>query len=753
MTDYFSRAAGTDVFDGPQGPNVEPVVDYFSKAAGTDVLAPQDEKPAEGRGFFGTIKDMVVGKQDPKYADVGTVYDQFPTDLHNPTANAAIFGASDPQMGDVVQKALGDKFVRREPDANGYDVFVTRGPDGQEQKGYLNAPGLDRQDIARGIRGALPYSIAGGAAYGVTGAMPLVAQAIGQGVAAGATSLGGDVALQGQGSQQGVELEKAGINAAAGIAGPFIGRGVDKLLTGRRAAGMVDPATGGLAGEGSEAATRAGVDPSAMDPEAAKTFAKTYAMTGDSAEAATRSASQPFGIPATRGQVTKRPDLLTQEEAMRRNLYGDQARETMTAFDKEQATAVKNAALGPKIAGKIAPNRAPAERSFDSNPATLGSSIREGLDSAKQGAAEGSKKAWADVPQMKATSEALDMLPSVVQKRLEQAGGVIIDENTPQALKMDGAMGAFMRGETPQAATQVAKNAAIQDVDRMRRRLLDMSRAQTTPEDERAAGAMYDAFNDWIDEAAAKNLLNGDVEVAAKLKIARGYTREMKQAFEPRDARGQLTSGGQRLAKMLDTGRADSPEGLVDSLLSSQGSKTVNQGTVDALRHVQQVLGRYADPEVGKNAWNDIRLAYWVRNVQGRNGELLGPQAMLNNLKTAFASQRSVISTLYTPQEQAQMMAFQRALETVAYKPPNASGSAYAGAQLMKQFVTKLADAFGLNSVLGRTALEYTGLGSRYGKSLARSAVDQSTKLKPNFSPSIPIFTGTVGGYGRAQQD
>lgn len=755
MGKYWDRASGhgQTPMSEANGEEVSGTVEqaggkYWARANGRTDTLPQTKGRARSafESFGRSVRDTVVGKHDPAYSDTGTVFDQFRRDLHNPTANAATLGASDAQMGDVIQQTLGDNFIRRETDANGYEVFVTRGPDGEEQKGYVNKPGLDSQDLTRAIRGALPFAATGSAAAGVMRAAPLALQMAGQGATAGGTSLAGDVSLQGYGSEQGLEFEKAAFAAGGGVLGPVAGRIMDGVAARRAVAQLFDEKARSLTSKGLEAASRAGLDPSELSPEAARSFAKTYAMTGSISEAATRSAAEPFNIPVSRGQLTKRPDLLTQEEAMRRNLYGDNARQTMETFDRDQVRAVKEAALGTPIAGKIAPHRTPGERSLHSNPITLGSSVREGLDSAVEGARRGQNAAWAEVPRMQATSDALELLPDVIQKRL---GDIVVDENTPIALKMDGTIAAFMRGEAPQASTQVVKNSPIKDIDRMRRRLLDLSRSQTSHEDRRAASAMYDAFNDWIEEASKRNLLSGDVEMAAKLKTARGFTREVKELFEPRDQRGQLTSGGQRLAKIFDGGRADSPEALLDSLLSAQGGKSVTQGTVSALRHIRQIFGRYAEPATGRAAWDDIRLAYWVRQVQGRNGELLGPQQMLSNLNTAFASQRSIIHTLYAPQEAAEMYRFMRALKAVSYKPPNASGSGYTAAAVAKKFFGKMWGAFGGNTFVGQLADDIVGASRRYGGVAARRAVNQRGALQQQHPITAAASSSGLSAVGR----
>lgn len=227
--DYFSAATGTNGFGNQQGnkiPASQPY-DYFSAASGTDQIAGPKEK----------TKALLP--------DLPSIYSQFPNELEGPMGMAATFGASDPAMGDVVAKQLGDRFIRRETvstegdpkqpfrprgsptpsvPSETYDVIVSRGPNGEEQRGYVNKPGLDSEDVVRGVRGALPY-VGTGLGGMVAGAgRGLLANMAIQGALGGATSVGGDAALIPMGSEQGIDVPKALISTALGAAAPGTGR-------------------------------------------------------------------------------------------------------------------------------------------------------------------------------------------------------------------------------------------------------------------------------------------------------------------------------------------------------------------------------------------------------------------------------------------------------------------------------------------------------------------------------------------------
>jgi hypothetical protein len=159
------------------------------------------------------------------------------------------------------------------------------------------------------------------------------------------------------------------------------------------------------------------------------------------------------------------------------------------------------------------------------------------------------------------------------------------------------------------------------------------------------------------------------------------------------------------------------------------------------LNNIKLALQKFASPEQAAQAWNDIRLAHWTRMVTSRNGEMLGPTAILNNLKSAIQSQNGLMQTLYTPLELRQMREFAKALEAVSFKPPNASGSGYSAAQFAKEGFLKLLDSFGIGTP-ARAVFERTGIGNAWNAAAAKQAVSRIVRpTRPNLAP----FAGAIG--------
>jgi len=798
LTDYFSLATGLDKIGASQtsasasaspglkggigdryddfgnlrtsdaAPVIQPV-DYFAKATGLDKIGAPSESPTidpnatpDAPTWLGRRVQDIEGKQDPRFKDVGTVFDQFRGELRGPTATAATFGAGDEAMADIVQKNLGDKFIRREKDANGYDIFVTKGPDGKEQKGYLNKPGLDLEDVARAGYGSLPYLAVGGVTGKVLQGAGMGLRAAGQFIANGATSLAGDVGNMVQGSEQGIDIPKAGVVGTFGAAAEPVSSVVGSMF--RRfwiIPGLIDKSSGQLTAKGIAAAKEAGVDPTQISPDFAKAFAQSMATTGDPAAAATQAGLDRFGIPATRGQITKDPYLLTQEEGMRRRLYGQGAQDTMLGFDRGQQDAIKRSALGSDgtsasppipsapsqgIGEQLNPGRQPGANPNDIQPATLGNSVQDAIQGARQNAARQESLLWDDkVKDLSATPKALNNLRPHISSALADETAF-----TPTGQKMAEAIGEFAEGTAPTVEAGGVQLKPIKSVDQMRRHLGKLVGSAEDGSDKHQAGKIYDAFNDWIGDSASKALLDGDPAAAMQIVKARGFTKSVRELFQPRAKDGTLTPSGNRISKILDNGKADSGEAVIDTILGSGGSTRITGGTVGAVTNIKKALDTFADPAAGKQAWDDIRLAYWSRLVLDKSGKLYGPTAIQSNLNRAFHGQSSLMQALYSPLEMRSMREFELAISAVAYKPPNASGSGYTAASFIKDGLMKIVDSFGLGGP-ARAALKGFGIEDAFGAAAAKQAVQKIVRpIRPNLAP-ITTSTGSALYNGRPQ--
>lgn len=711
---------------------------------------PDPNAEPDASTWIGRRWQDIRGRTDPRYKGLGDVVSDNP-EVFPLTDQSAIKMAApgDEAYHDIIKQQLGPNYIRTETDANGSKVMVYKDlKTGAERKSYVNRPGLDWQDFDRAMYGTLPYLVTGGVAGRLAQGAPLAARALIQGGVGAATSAGQDVAAGAMGSEQGVDAIKMGVAGGAGavgeLAAPAVGALWRRFVTEPK---YFNRATGQLTQEGERLAKQAGIDPGSLTDELAKTFAKTYAKTGDEAAAAFQAQAGPLNIPATVGQRTKDPQQLLQEKAMRQGLFGQQAKERMTAFDEQQKEAVGNAVLGstrggvprpgsgrPEVPGltrRVAPDRPPGEY----NKESVGAGIQGSAKAAKDAAKEATEQAWAKVGPLEPTDDAFKLLPTVINKKLDDVGGVAIDDAiTPAAAKMAKELDQFMAGEAPGQVAKILDNSPVRTVNQMRKRMLGISKGAATPEDRRAAAALYDGFNDWIDQAASAQLLKGDPASAANMVTARGLHREMMQVFNG--------AKGTPQARILEQvfGKADSPENVINALFTGPTAE-IKQGSAAALANLKQAFDKYLPKEQAASAWGDVKLAYVLKIAQDKQGRLQSPQNLLNNIQRARSTQGSLFNTLLTPQERQFVANLEKALERIVWRDPNPSGTATAAANLMKQFLGTIWDAIGIKSQVVRTAIEASGLGRAYGAASASRAVDQSLRGLP---------APTLGQYGAA---
>lgn len=720
-------------------PEIDPYAAFSAPVAADDpysaFAAPvgPEKKDEPEQSLFDWLKESYVGKHDPKYKGIKTIYEQFPDALTSPTASAAILGASDPQMTDIIAKHLGDKFLRREKDEHGYDVLVTRTPEGQEQKGYVNAPGLDTQDLWRTFYGAAPYAVTGlglGAAAKKLGLGTLASAGL-QALGAGSTSVAGDIAQAPLGSEQGVDPDKAVLMTALGglgeVAASVGSAAWRRFITEPK---YFNRGTGELTDLGKQAARDLGLDPAKMASDIQKVFARTYVKSPQQAEnAVVAVADREFGIPSTLGQRLKDPEQLMKEKGMRSGVYGAPAKEIIRGLDDEQRAALERAVqatIPETVSGQPVASLA--------TPGDAGDAIASGVAAARGAAKAQEKAAWQGVQDIAPTKDALELLPPTVAEHVQ--GLPFHERLTPTALTMVEQIKRFMEGRAPNTPFDEFLNLnRPPSIDAVRRQLLTISRNAVEPSDKLTSTAIYNAFDDWMERAAEQGLLSGDVGAVTALRTARDITKEMHGIFAPRVG-NKLTPGGRLLEKVKES--ADTPERVVSTLFSGPKAE-IKQGSIEALNNIKRGLDRYADPVAANKTWNDIRLAHWAKIMLGGNGEVLGPQALKENLKHALNKQATLMTTLYNAAELSQMRRFLQQLEKVTYKDPNPSGTATGVAVFAKQLFTKILDAV----PYGRAAWEYSMLPTAYGKAVAKKAVAQeAAKRAP--SPGLGFVAPAI---------
>lgn len=711
--------------------------DFFSLVTTPgNVAKPAADPYAEpdAKSWTGQIAQSVRGKQDPRYADVGAYSGDNLKRL-----GAGMVTHDDAAYGDIIKSTLGNRLIRSFKDANGYDLIEYRGEGADADKAYrayINKPGLDRFDVARGLASAAPFALGAGAAGVATKSMGLLGRSAAQAGVAAATSVGDDLAAQQMGSTQGVDAGRAALFGGLGAAGEVAGAVIKPILDKRAASKLAQ--NGMLTPEGEVAAMKAGLDPAALRGQAADEFARTYAMTGDQAAAAVGAQRAEFNIPTTLGQRTKKMDLLHTEEAMRRNLKGDGAQGAMLAFDQAQREAIDTAAR-ETVASQIAPGRALRPEMAD-----VGGGIVQSLSGAKAVAKTGEDAAWDKPIHMIADADARLAMVDVIDSRL---GSMTIDEKlTPAADAMRRQLESYIYGDKQGLTTGLfGQRPREATVDEVRRRLGALIPGAANDADRAAAKQVYAGYNDWIKQSAESALLQGDTHAAANLRKAIDYTAEFRGLFNPRDLAGRDAPAAKVLQKVMAS--EATPERIVQTLFGGGSPKQAvpPAGTVEALQAMKKIFSKY-NPGQGGNPFDDVRLAYWLRLVQNNKGEMRTPTELVNNIQGALNNQASVLTTLYSRQEIDMFRRFSDEVGKAAYKPPNASGSSYGVQGFAQEFGRTAMKAMGLVSggLLDKIVIALLRpVGNEMGRATARKAIAQETVRR---APARLAPYGAAGG-------
>lgn len=757
MTDWFSELNGGGA--AASAPDAPQARDWFSELNGgvQQVAGPKTAAPEQKQGWGEWAANLPAraykaaqGTHDPAFRDV-PAYDTREGANSARLWGGALMGADDKTHADLIQKDLGDKFIRKFQDANGYDIIEHKDADGQPVQSYVNKPGLDMADVTRGAVSAVPYA-AGGAALGaLKGGVFL--QGVLQGTGAAATSVAGDIGNSVIGGKQGVDPVKSIVAGAAGSAAPVVSPIVGGLW--RRfvtVPGLVD-ANGKLTAKGVAAAKTAGIDDaSALEGQIAREFAKDYAKTGDAAAAALRAESGAYGVETTLGQRTKDPMQLLREKGYRMGNYGDGAKQAITGLEARQADQIERMVRGnvpvatgvPKVEPGMLERLAPNKPYVSTSPASLGQDIRSGVVAARGAAKDAERAAWADVPDLVPRQEAFSDLAPLITDKL---GGRRLSTSTPKAMEMDAALSEYSKGEVVASGTKLVNQSPIQTVDDMRRHLKDMLFAvdPNNKADVAAATAMYDGFKDWINSSAKKALLNGEVDKAANLMKAVDHTREMKQIFEPK-GRDFKPNAATRIMKTV--AEDATPERIVSALFGSSNAG-IKDGAIQALGSIKTGLNKYT-PNTAAETWNSIRVAHWASLIEGKDGKLLTPHMMAKNIDQMLRSQSTLAFELYKPSEMREMMRVARVLKGLSWKDPNPSGTATAAQGIAKEFFGSIMRALPVGNGV-KIAAEFSGMPNRLrnasGYVGANNAVSQRAATMTNPDVVGPLVAGTNALY------
>lgn len=265
------------------------------------------------------------------------------------TGGGEMMITDDEGFGNYLKKKLGPRFRGMRKDYYGQPIIKFVDQDGEEQEAYVNKPGLDMDDVNRGVLSSVPYMIASGPLSLAGSAIAKGAGLIGnsvraavQGTGQALTSVGQDVAGTVAGSGQAPDPIKAAWAGLGGAAGEVASGSATQFRDWMAQRGLFR--NGELTQRGRLLVQQRGVDPDGLEADIARQWAKdrTTALTGpESADRKMVTESQ--GLRGTVGDYTQDVEQQILESNMERGSLGQEAHRVMHDFRRQQQEGVEKA--------------------------------------------------------------------------------------------------------------------------------------------------------------------------------------------------------------------------------------------------------------------------------------------------------------------------------------------------------------------------------------------------------------------------
>jgi hypothetical protein len=560
-----------DRFDDPVSSDGQPIVDRF------------DEKP---------IDYSKIGEFDAKTATQGQQWR---------LAFGYLTTPSEKSRADIIRKVLPGSRIDKDPN-NGRMIVSYKG-----EVGYIDKPGVTMSGVMDSFAQVAKYLPAGKlASLGGN-----LATRIGLAAAGGtATSVAEDLAAIPQGSEQGIDVEKAAATGIASGAGQAAGelviapainwlsqRGSQVWQAIRNQPGTVQ--NGQLTEAGRKLAQQAGLDPDQMTAELARqleTAAKRATAAGLPDEqlgtATERQAlSQRFRVPLTRGELTDDYGQQSLEENLRKMDITTRAGEIMRTADRESAAALRGTTgesgfglLERQIAGQ-----APADAA-QSGQAVIASTRAQGA--AAKSAYKGQYKT---ARELGASLDARNYRQFLGEAENVLKDSVDYDPNLyPQTAKMiENLRGRLVFME--EAGREAPRKVPLAKLENLRK-IINAQWKSADATDRMGLDVLRNQFDEMVDGALQSGRIVGDEAAVAAWKDGRqlfnrfqqlyGVNREAGQAeqFAGREVRNWLKSDnvtGEDVIRKAVQNKALTQRILQINGEESPAHQALKQGTIE----------------------------------------------------------------------------------------------------------------------------------------------------------------------------
>lgn len=714
----FDQTLGIASAPAEPGTPAATASDIASAAAHAGALAPPSLGPQNPLSFKRQYPNLPIFEANS--ADPGQ---QFKFAL------GTLLAASPEAERDIALKQLpGVKITK--------DTFGNYIADFNGERGYINPKGLTQRDIEKGAFLTALFAPVAEGVSALTAGRGLLAHMTGQAGAGALSSATTDLGASAMGSKQGVSPERAVVSGILGAGGEIVGTGANAVANSLSPGVRITDEAGRLTPEAETAFRNAGFDPDALSgvnrstvttPTGATTIETSRlpdALTASFQEQANRAGVTPttaraaipgeFGIPTTRGQATGDTGQLAWEQAARQGTKGRLAANVMRGADQAQSDAITSARgnIAEQLAGgqSLAGDAVAAGERVREGVRTRAGALNEAIDNAYSTAAEPTNNAFIH-------ASAAQTAPASIRQVLQNRGLVVDDRLHPASTTALGEIEDFSRftgGANPSGqpipADSTVTGINLQGWENLRRRVGSLFSDNMGSADKMRLTTIKQALDDHVDDAVDQGLMSGDPSALADLKQARALRAQYSQNFGPRNPRDDA---GKLMDRMINTDATDTE---VASWLLGANQVGLKGESVRLAQRLKGTLGENS-PE-----WNAIREAAW-RKVVEKPGDAnqFGPQDIAERINKFVSGEgRPLTTTLYSPEELAQMRRFGAAMRLISMPTDAARAARPAFGGVFGDWLSNLAGAAawkfgGPAAGIGAREVTNVGLGLRNG--------------------------------------
>jgi len=659
----------------------------------------QPRIPAKERAGVGELwpEDLGIGYLD--YAKVA----------------AGLLFALDPKdQAAIIKKYVPDAEIKQDKD----DRYLVQVGD---TLAYINKPGFQLMDLNQILFQVEQYIPA--AKLATMGTTLVRRMGIG-GIAAGGTSITGDVIADQFSNETKISMPRASAAVVGGLLAEllgfgfsFAGRKIKEYKAARKPSTLETP----LPEESAIIET--------MTPEQteAARVAETIEQTGvirktiEPGRAQAISDEIEFGIPYTTGQrqaqVTAAGEegrdflgggpQLYEEEAMRAGARGDRAQAAMQGLVGQQDVAVRGAveSTAARLGGAVP--------EFE---AQVGADILSDIKGAAGAAERQVDVAYKAVPEEAFVEpKAFDDMMTFVDDELQGVQAQRLAKGQPELADV------FLPGAQEGSQTAVAMKylegiaARIDEVgvapnfgwlEEARKQLGRYIGSTLDPTDKNQLTLIKKGYDKWLDDIIDKALVTGDDTVLEALQHARTLNTAYANQFLPQNAKDNV---GRIISKMIDDEQYSGDQAINAILGASKTFKKIDGSRiVERLKKIfgtNPVTGVFDEGRLATSeGWQNLRQAYFLRLLKAARGSDPGKPFSGINFKQAvanliFGDGRMIAAELFTVKELTMIRRLTRAILRTQPPPINPTRSGWVGSKEMRPLLGKIAHFLGMTDM------------------------------------------------------